>query len=125
MCIQELATCKQYHLPVKVVLLNNGYMGMVRQWQEFFYGGRYSHSYLDSLPDFVGLAQSFGHVGMRIEKPADLEGAMREAFGMKDRLVFMDVLVDPSENVYPMIEAGKGHHEMYLPPQLSTDSELA
>jgi len=125
MCIQELATCKQYHLPVKIVLLNNGYMGMVRQWQEFFYGGRYSHSYLDSLPDFVGLAQSFGHVGMRIEKPADLEGAMREAFGMKDRLVFMDVVVDPSENVYPMIEAGKGHHEMYLPPQLSTESELA
>jgi acetolactate synthase-1/2/3 large subunit len=125
MCIQELATCKQYHLPIKIVLLNNGYMGMVRQWQEFFYGGRYSHSYLDSLPDFVGLAQSFGHVGMRIDKPADLEGAMREAFGMKDRLVFMDVVVDPSENVYPMIEAGKGHHEMYLPPQLSTESELA
>jgi acetolactate synthase I/II/III large subunit len=125
MCIQELATCKQYHLPIKVVLLNNGYMGMVRQWQEFFYGGRYSHSYLDSLPDFVGLAQSFGHVGMRIDRPADLEGAMREAFGMKDRLVFMDVVVDPSENVYPMIEAGKGHHEMYLPPQLSTESELA
>ncbi len=125
MCIQELATCKQYHLPLKIVLLNNGYMGMVRQWQEFFYGGRYSHSYLDSLPDFVGLAQSFGHVGMRIDKPADLEGAMREAFGMKDRLVFMDVVVDPSENVYPMIEAGKGHHEMYLPPHLSTESELS
>jgi acetolactate synthase-1/2/3 large subunit len=125
MCIQELATCKQYHLPLKIVLLNNGYMGMVRQWQEFFYGGRYSHSYLDSLPDFVGLAQSFGHVGMRIDKPADLEGAMREAFAMKDRLVFMDVVVDPSENVYPMIEAGKGHHEMYLPPHLSTESELA
>jgi len=125
MCIQELATCKQYNLPVKIVLLNNGYMGMVRQWQEFFYGGRYSHSYLDSLPDFVGLAQSFGHAGMRIEKPADLEAAMREAFGMKDRLVFMDVVVDPSENVYPMIEAGKGHHEMYLPPHLSTESELA
>jgi len=125
MCIQELATCKQYNLPLKIVLLNNGYMGMVRQWQEFFYGGRYSHSYLDSLPDFVGLAQSFGHVGMRIEKPADLEGAMREAFAMKDRLVFMDVVVDPSENVYPMIEAGKGHHEMYLPPHLSTESELA
>jgi len=125
MCIQELATCKQYRLPIKIVLLNNGYMGMVRQWQEFFYGGRYSHSYVDSLPDFVGLAQSFGHVGMRIEKPAELEDAMREAFGMRDRLVFMDVVVDPSENVYPMIEAGKGHHEMYLPPQLSTESELA
>ncbi len=125
MCIQELATCKQHGLPVKVVLLNNGYMGMVRQWQEFFYGGRYSHSYVDSLPDFVGLAQSFGHVGMRIEKPAELEDAMREAFGMRDRLVFMDVVVDPAENVYPMIEAGKGHHEMYLPPHFSSDTELA
>ena len=125
MCIQELATCKQHGLPIKVVLLNNGYMGMVRQWQEFFYGGRYSHSYVDSLPDFVGLAQSFGHVGMRIEKPAELEDAMREALGMKDRLVFMDVAVDPAENVYPMIEAGKGHHEMYLPPHFSSDTELA
>jgi acetolactate synthase-1/2/3 large subunit len=125
MCIQELATCKQHNLPIKIVLLNNGYMGMVRQWQEFFYGARYSHSYLDSLPDFVALAQSFGHVGMRVESPGDLEGAMREAFGMKDRLVFLDVLVDPSENVYPMIEAGKGHHEMYLPPHFSGDTELA
>ena len=125
MCIQELATCKQHNLPIKIVLLNNGYMGMVRQWQEFFYGARYSHSYLDSLPDFVALAQSFGHVGMRVESPGDLEGAMREALGMKDRLVFLDVLVDPSENVYPMIEAGKGHHEMYLPPHFSGDTELA
>jgi acetolactate synthase-1/2/3 large subunit len=97
----------------------------VRQWQEFFYGARYSHSYLESLPDFVALAQSFGHVGMRVESPGDLEGAMREALGMKDRLVFLDVLVDPSENVYPMIEAGKGHHEMYLPPHFSGDTELA
>jgi len=120
MCIQELATCKQHDLPVKIMLLNNGYMGMVRQWQEFFYDSRYSHSYVDALPDFVHLAESFGHVGMKIEKPGDLEGAMKEAFGMKDRLVFMDVIVDPAENVYPMIEAGKGHHEMYLPP----DSEL-
>jgi acetolactate synthase-1/2/3 large subunit len=125
MCIQELATCKQHNLPIKIVLLNNGYMGMVRQWQEFFYGARYSHSYLESLPDFVALAQSFGHVGMRVESPGDLEGAMREALGMKDRLVFLDVLVDPSENVYPMIEAGKGHHEMYLPPHFSGDTELA
>jgi acetolactate synthase-1/2/3 large subunit len=125
MCIQELATCKQYDLPVKVVLLNNGYMGMVRQWQEFFYDGRYSHSYVDALPDFKMLAESFGHVGMRIDKPADLEGAYREAFGMKDRMVFIDVIVDPSENVYPMIEAGKGHHEMHLSPHLSSDRELA
>ncbi len=116
MCIQELATCKQYDLPLKIVLLNNGYMGMVRQWQEFFYDGRYSHSYVDALPDFVKLAESYGHVGMKIEKPDDLEGAMKEAFGMKDRLVFMDVVVDPAENVYPMIEAGKGHHEMHLSP---------
>ncbi|MBK1730644.1 acetolactate synthase 3 large subunit [Thiococcus pfennigii] len=121
MCIQELATCKQFALPIKVVLLNNGYMGMVRQWQEMFYEGRYSHSYVDALPDFVKLAESFGHVGMRVERPEDLEGAMREAFAMRDRLVFLDVIVDPTENVYPMIEAGKGHHEMYL----SAERELA
>jgi len=117
MCIQELATCKQHDLPIKIMLINNGYMGMVRQWQEFFYDGRYSHSYVDSLPDFVKLAESYGHVGMKIEKPADLEGAVKEAFSLKDRLVFMDVIVDPTENVYPMIEAGKGHHEMYLSPE--------
>ncbi|MFM1891659.1 MAG: hypothetical protein RLZ44_736, partial [Pseudomonadota bacterium] len=125
MCIQEMATCKQYNLPLKVLLLNNGYMGMVRQWQEFFYEGRYSHSYVDALPDFVKLAESFGHVGMRVERPADLEGAMREAFAMTDRFVFLDVIVDPAENVYPMIEAGKGHHEMHLSPHLSSDRELA
>jgi acetolactate synthase-1/2/3 large subunit len=117
MCIQEMATCKQYSLPIKVVLLNNGYMGMVRQWQEFFYESRYSHSYVDALPDFVKLAESFGHVGMRVERPGDLEGAMREAFAMKDRFVFLDVVVDPTENVYPMIAAGKGHHEMHLSPE--------
>jgi acetolactate synthase-1/2/3 large subunit len=117
MCIQELATCAQHDLPLKIVLLNNGYMGMVRQWQEFFYDSRYSHSYVEALPDFVKLAESFGHVGMQITKPGDLEQAMQEAFAMKDRLVFMDVIVDPAENVYPMIEAGKGHHEMYLPPE--------
>ncbi len=116
MCIQELATCKQYGLPVKIVLLNNGYMGMVRQWQEFFYEGRYSHSYVDALPDFVKLAESFGHVGMRVTAPDQLEAAMREAFAMQDRLVFMDVVVDPAENVYPMIEMGKGHDEMRLSP---------
>jgi acetolactate synthase-1/2/3 large subunit len=124
MCIQELATCKQYDLPIKVILLNNGYMGMVRQWQEFFYESRYSHSYVDALPDFVKLAESFGHVGMRVERPAELEGAMREAFAMTDRLVFLDVVVDPTENVYPMIAAGKGQHEMHLPPSMS-DRELA
>jgi len=117
MCIQELATCRQYALPIKVIMLNNGYMGMVRQWQEFFYESRYSHSYVDALPDFVKLTESFGHVGMRVEKPGDLEGAIAEAFGMKDRFVFLDVVVDPTENVYPMIAAGKGHHEMHLSPE--------
>jgi len=117
MCIQELATCKQYGLPVKIMLLNNGYMGMVRQWQELFYDGRYSHSYVDALPDFVKLAESFGHVGMRVEEPEGLEAAVREAFAMKDRLVFMDIVVDPAENVYPMIQMGKGHHEMLLTPE--------
>ncbi|MES9898709.1 MAG: acetolactate synthase 3 large subunit [Sedimenticola sp.] len=120
MCIQELATCKQHALPLKILLLNNGYMGMVRQWQEFFYEGRYAHSYVEALPDFVKLAGSYGHVGMKIENPKELEDAMTEAFSMKDRLVFMDVVIDPTENVYPMIEAGKGHHEMYLP----SESEL-
>ncbi|MBV5273150.1 MAG: acetolactate synthase 3 large subunit [Lamprocystis purpurea] len=124
MCIQEMATCQQYKLPIKVVLLNNGYMGMVRQWQEFFYESRYSNSYVDALPDFVKLAESFGHVGMRVERPADLAAAMQEAFAMKDRFVFLDVVVDPTENVYPMIAAGKGQHEMHLPPSLS-DRELA
>jgi acetolactate synthase-1/2/3 large subunit len=124
MCIQELATCLQYRLPVKIILLNNGYMGMVRQWQEFFYESRYSHSYVDALPDFVKLAESFGHIGMRIERPTELEAAMTEAFAMKDRLVFMDVIVDPTENVYPMIAAGKGQHEMHLAPSLS-ERELA
>jgi acetolactate synthase-1/2/3 large subunit len=124
MCIQEMATCKQYDLPVKVILLNNGYMGMVRQWQEFFYESRYAHSYVDALPDFVSLANSFGHVGMRVEKPGELEAAMKEAFDMKDRFVFLDVVVDPTENVYPMIAAGKGQHEMHLPPTMS-ERELA
>jgi acetolactate synthase-1/2/3 large subunit len=116
MCIQELATCIQYDLPIKIILLNNGYMGMVRQWQEFFYESRYSQSGMSVTPDFVKLTESYGHVGMRVEKPADLEGAMEEAFSLKDRLVFMDIAVDPAENVYPMIAAGKGHHEMYLSP---------
>ncbi|MEN8177038.1 MAG: acetolactate synthase 3 large subunit [Pseudomonadota bacterium] len=117
MCIQELATCLQYDLPIKIILLNNGFMGMVRQWQEFFYESRYSQSGMSVTPDFVKLAESYGHVGMRVEKSEELEGAMQEAFGMKDRLVFLDVVVDPAENVYPMIAAGKGQHEMYLSPE--------
>ena len=116
MCIQELSTCLQYNTPIKVICLNNRYMGMVRQWQEFNYEKRYSHSYMDALPDFVKLTESYGHVGMRIDKPGDVDSAMQEAFAMKDRLVFMDFQTDRSENVYPMIEAGKGHHEMRLNP---------
>jgi acetolactate synthase-1/2/3 large subunit len=114
MCIQELSTAKQYNLPIKVINLNNRYLGMVRQWQEFTYENRYSHSYMDALPDFVKLAESFGHVGMLIEKPSDVEGALREALALKDRLVFMDFVTDPTENVYPMMESGKGHNEMRL-----------
>jgi len=114
MCIQELSTCTQYRLPIKVVMLNNRYMGMVRQWQEFFHGNRHAESYMDALPDFVKLAESYGHVGMRIEKPADVEGAMREAFAMKNRLVFMDFITDQTENVFPMVPGGKGLSEMIL-----------
>ena len=116
MCIQELSTCKQYDLPIKIVNLNNRYMGMVRQWQEFFYDRRYSHTYMDALPDFVALAESFGHVGMKIESPGDVEGALKEAMAQKDRLVFMDFITDQTENVYPMIVSGAGHHEMHLKP---------
>ena len=116
MCIQELSTCKQYSLPIKIVNLNNRYMGMVRQWQEFFYDRRYSHSYMDALPDFIKLAESYGHVGMQIDKPSDVESALKEAFKLKDRLVFMDFITDQTENVYPMIAAGKGQHEMQLSP---------
>jgi acetolactate synthase-1/2/3 large subunit len=100
-------------------------MGMVRQWQEFFYDGRYSNSYVDALPDFQKLAESFGHVGMTIDKPGDLEAAYREAFAMTDKLVFMNIIIDPEENVYPMIANGKGHHEMHLSPHQDTDRELA
>lgn len=116
MCLQELSTCKQFDLPIKILCLNNRYMGMVRQWQEMFYDKRYSHSYMDALPDFVKLAESYGHVGMRIEKPEDVEGAMRDAFKMKDKLVFLDFITDQAENVYPMIAAGRGQHEMMLSP---------
>jgi acetolactate synthase-1/2/3 large subunit len=114
MNIQELSTCKQFNLPLKIILLNNRYLGMVRQWQEFFYGNRYAESYMDALPDFAKLAESYGHVGMKIEKPGDVEGALKEAFGMKDRLVFMNFITDQKENVFPMIPAGKGLSEMIL-----------
>lgn len=124
MCLQELSTCKQYNLPVKIINLNNGYLGMVRQWQEFFYENRYSNSYLDSLPDFVALAKAYGHDGIQISKPDEVEPALKEVLKAKG-LMFLDVLTDPTENVYPMIEAGKGHHQMYMPPHLSSKRELA
>ena len=114
MCIQELSTCKQYNTPVKIVSLNNRYLGMVRQWQELTYNKRYSSSYMDSLPDFVKLAEAYGHVGMRIEKKCDVEGALKEAIRLKDRTVFMDFQTDPEENVWPMVQAGKGITEMLL-----------
>ena len=115
MCIQELATCLQYGLPIKVLNLNNGFMGMVRQWQEFFYDKRYSQSVMNVTPDFVALVESYGHVGIRVEKPEDLDAALDEAFNKyKDRLVFLDVYTDPEENVYPMVPAGAGLNEMVL-----------
>ena len=114
MCIQELSTCQQYKTPVKIVSLNNRYLGMVRQWQELDYGGRYSHSYMDALPDFVKLAEAYGHVGLLVEKPGDVEPALREAIRLKDRTVFLDVRTDPTENVWPMVQAGKGISEMLL-----------
>jgi len=114
MCIQELSTCKQYRLPVKVLSLNNGYLGMVRQWQQIEYGSRYSESYVEALPDFVKLAEAYGHVGMQITKPGDVEGAIRESLKLKDRTVFMDFLTDPKENVWPMVQAGKGLSSMLL-----------
>jgi acetolactate synthase I/II/III large subunit len=127
MCIQELSTALQYKTGIKIINLNNRYMGMVRQWQEFSYESRYSHSYLDTIPEFVKLAEAYGHVGMRIEKPSDVRPALEEAFALKDRTVFMDFITDRTENVYPMIEAGKAHHDMKLRVAVgtSTDRELA
>jgi len=114
MCIQELSTCLQYNTPIKVVSLNNRYLGMVRQWQEIEYEGRYSHSYMDALPNFVKLAEAYGHVGMLIERAQDVEPALREARKLKDRTVFMDFRTDPTENVFPMVRAGSGITEMLL-----------
>jgi acetolactate synthase I/II/III large subunit len=114
MCIQELSTCLQYNTPIKIVALNNRYLGMVRQWQEIEYSGRYSHSYMDALPNFVKLAEAYGHVGLLIERPEDVEPALREARRLKDRTVFMDFRTDPTENVFPMVQAGRGITEMLL-----------
>jgi acetolactate synthase-1/2/3 large subunit len=118
MCLQELSTCKQYRLPIKIIKLNNRYMGMVRQWQEFFHGNRYAESYMNALPDFVKLAEGYGHVGIRVDKPDDLQGALVEALSRKNELVFVDVVTDQTENVYPMIPGGKGITEMILAEEL-------
>jgi acetolactate synthase-1/2/3 large subunit len=127
MCIQELSTALQYDTPIKIINLNNRYMGMVRQWQEFTYESRYSHSYMDTIPDFVKLAEAYGHIGMRIDKPEEVRSALEQAFAMKDRTVFLDIITDRTENVFPMIEAGKAHNDMKLrfAASASTDRELA
>ncbi len=127
MCIQELSTALQYKTPIKIINLNNSYMGMVRQWQEFSYQSRYSHSYMETIPDFVKLAEAYGHVGIRVDKPEDVRGALEQAFALKDRTVFLDILTDRTENVYPMIEAGKAHNDMKLRVAIgtSTDRELS
>ena len=118
MNIQELSTCFQYRVPVNIVTLNNGYLGMVRQWQELYYGNRESETYFDSLPDFVKLAEAYGHVGIRVDKKSDVEGALLEALNQKDRLVFLDFLTDKKQNVLPMVGNGKGLDEMVLPPHM-------
>jgi len=115
MCIQELSTCLQYGLPLKIININNQSLGMVKQWQDMQYGGRLSEStYQGSLPDFIALTESFGHVGMKVEKYEDLQKSMEECFKMTDKLVFMDIYVDPDEHVYPMLEAGKSMQDMWL-----------
>jgi acetolactate synthase len=114
MMIQEMTTALQYQVPVKILCLNNGYLGMVRQWQEFFYGRRYSMSTMDVQPDFIKLAAAYGHSGVRIEHPADLEPALRDIIAQKDKTIFVDIITDPGENVYPMIPAGGGQAEMLL-----------
>jgi len=116
MNIQELATCREFGLPIKIINLNNGFLGMVRQWQEFFYERRYAEVTLEAQnqPDFVKLAEAYGHVGMRITRPEDVRGALEEAMAMKDKLVFMDFIINPEENVYPMVPAGAGLNEMIL-----------
>lgn len=127
MCIQELSTALQYNTHVKIINLNNRYMGMVRQWQEFSYQCRYSQSYMDTIPDFVKLAEAYGHVGILIEKPEDVRPALEQAFALKNRTVFLDFITDRTENVYPMIEAGKAHHDMKLrvAPGALQDRELS
>ena len=115
MCIQELSTCFQYGLPIKIINLNNAALGMVKQWQDMQYGGRHSSStYGNSLPDFAALARSYGHTGMKVKKFDELESAMKECISLKDKLVFLDIDVDPNEHIYPMLEAGKAMDHMHL-----------
>jgi len=114
MNIQELSTCLQYRLPIKIININNQALGMVKQWQDMQYDKRYSHSYMESLPDFVKLAEAYGHVGMRVDRFDELEAAMEACFSQKDRLVFMDIYVDPNEHVYPMSIAGGSLKDMIL-----------
>lgn len=116
MMLQELSTCKQYNLPIKIINLNNRALGMVKQWQDMLYGGRYSHStYEDSLPDFIALSESYGHTGIKVTRLEELEPAMKRCFDMKDRLVFMDIDVDPNEHVYPMlVSPGGSMRDMWL-----------
>ncbi|HUW39339.1 MAG TPA: acetolactate synthase 3 catalytic subunit [Rhodocyclaceae bacterium] len=119
MCIQELSTCKQYRLPIKIINLNNRYLGMVRQWQEMFHGNRYAESYVNALPDFVKLAEAYGHVGMQITKPQDVVPALHRAFTEhKNDLVFLDFITDQTANVFPMVAAGKGLSQMILAEDL-------
>ena len=119
MCIQELSTCKQYRLPIKIINLNNRYLGMVRQWQEMFHGNRYAESYINALPDFVKLAEAYGHVGMQITKPQDVVPALHKAFTEhKNDLVFLDFITDQTANVFPMVAAGKGLSQMILAEDL-------
>ena len=109
MCIQELSTCKQYNLPIKIININNEALGMVKQWQDMNYGGRHSEStYQSSLPNFVELVESYGHKAFKVEKNSDLKSTLEEAFSIRDELVFVDVYVDPEEHVYPMLVAPNG-----------------
>ena len=114
MCIQELSTCTQYNLPIKIININNEALGMVKQWQDIVYQGRHSNSYMDSVPDFAAIAEAYGHVGMRISSPDELESGLEKALAMKDRLVFVDISVDDTEHVYPMQIKGEGMDNMWL-----------
>lgn len=122
MNIQELSTAKQYDVPVVIISLNNRFLGMVKQWQDIIYQGRHSHSYMDSLPDFVKLAEAYGHVGIQINHPSELDTKLKEAFAIKNRLVFVDILVDEHEHVYPMQIRGGAMNEMMLSKTERTDA---